>query len=52
MKEGRKYSLNVVIATQRPRDIPEDVLSQIGSLIVHRLTNFHDQEIDCKKRRR
>ncbi|EAP94832.1 ATP-binding protein [Vibrio splendidus] len=44
-KEGRKYGLNVVIATQRPRDIPEDVLSQIGSLIVHRLTNFHDQEI-------
>ncbi len=44
-KEGRKYGLNVVIATQRPRDIPEDVLSQIGSLIVHRLTNHHDQEI-------
>lgn len=44
-KEGRKYGLNVVIATQRPRDIPEDVLSQIGSLIVHRLTNYHDQEV-------
>lgn len=44
-KEGRKYGLNVVIATQRPRDIPEDVLSQIGTLIVHRLTNDKDQEI-------
>ncbi|MFS1911098.1 ATP-binding protein [Vibrio sp. 10N.286.48.B7] len=44
-KEGRKYGLNVVIATQRPRDIPEDVLSQVGSLIVHRLTNYHDQEV-------
>lgn len=44
-KEGRKYGINVVIATQRPRDIPEDVLSQIGSLIVHRLTNYHDQEV-------
>ena len=44
-KEGRKYGLNVVIATQRPRDIPEDVLSQIGSLVVHRLTNYHDQEV-------
>jgi hypothetical protein len=44
-KEGRKYGLNVVISTQRPRDIPEDVLSQIGSLIVHRLTNQHDQDI-------
>ena len=44
-KEGRKYGLNTIIATQRPRDIPEDVLSQIGTLIVHRLTNQHDQEI-------
>lgn len=44
-KEGRKYGLNIVIATQRPRDIPEDVLSQIGTLIVHRLTNEKDQEI-------
>ncbi|WP_371194605.1 ATP-binding protein [Glaciecola sp. SC05] len=44
-KEGRKYGLNTVIATQRPRDIPEDVLSQIGTLIVHRLTNQLDQDI-------
>lgn len=44
-KEGRKYGLHVVIATQRPRDIPEDVLSQIGTQIVHRLTNHHDREV-------
>lgn len=44
-KEGRKFGLNLAIATQRPRDIPEDVLSQIGSLLVHRLTNYHDQEV-------
>ncbi|WP_066113891.1 ATP-binding protein [Gallibacterium salpingitidis] len=44
-KEGRKYGLNVTIATQRPRDIPEDVLSQIGTLIVHRLANEKDQDI-------
>ncbi|WP_053350652.1 ATP-binding protein [Vibrio alginolyticus] len=44
-KEGRKYGLNTIIATQRPCDIPEDVLSQIGTLIVHRLTNQLDQEI-------
>lgn len=44
-KEGRKYGLNAIIATQRPRDIPEDVLSQIGTLIVHRLTNQLDQDI-------
>ena len=44
-KEGRKYGLNVAIATQRPRDIPEDVLSQIGTFIVHRLTNPYDQDL-------
>ena len=44
-KEGRKYGLNTIIATQRPRDIPEDVLSQIGTLIVHRLTNQLDQDV-------
>ena len=44
-KEGRKYGLNVVISTQRPRDVPEDVLSQIGTFFVHRLTNPYDQEL-------
>jgi DNA helicase HerA-like ATPase len=42
-KEGRKYGLACVLATQRPRDIPQDVLSQLGTLIVHRLTNEHDR---------
>jgi DNA helicase HerA-like ATPase len=44
-KEGRKFCLNICIATQRPRDIPEGVLSQIGTLIVHRLTNDRDREV-------
>ncbi len=44
-KEGRKYGLTTVLATQRPRDIPEDVLSQVGLLIVHRLINERDQGI-------
>lgn len=44
-KEGRKYGLTAVLATQRPRDIPEDVLSQMGMFIVHRLTNERDREI-------
>jgi uncharacterized protein len=34
-KEGRKYALTTGLATQRPRDIPEGVLSQIGTFIVH-----------------
>jgi Helicase HerA, central domain/Helicase HerA-like C-terminal len=44
-KEGRKFSLNICISTQRPRDIPEGVLSQMGTLIVHRLTNDRDREV-------
>lgn len=44
-KEGRKYGVSVCIATQRPRDIPEDVLSQMGTLLVHRLVNDHDRRV-------
>lgn len=44
-KEGRKYGLNICLTTQRPRDITEGVLSQMGTLIVHRLTNEKDREI-------
>lgn len=44
-KEGRKYALNICLATQRPRDVPEDVLSQMGTLIVHRLINHQDRSV-------
>ncbi len=44
-REGRKYGLNICLATQRPRDLTEGVLSQIGTLIIHRLTNDRDREI-------
>lgn len=44
-KEGRKYGLTTIIATQRPRDIPEDVLSQMGMFVVHRLINKGDREV-------
>ena len=44
-KEGRKYALNICLATQRPRDIPEGVLSQVGTLIVHRLISDRDRAI-------
>jgi DNA helicase HerA-like ATPase len=44
-KEGRKYGLNICLATQRPRDITEGVLSQMGTLIVHRLTSDKDREV-------
>lgn len=44
-KEGRKYGLTLCLATQRPRDITEGVLSQMGTLIVHRLTNDRDRDV-------
>lgn len=44
-KEGRKYGLTCTLATQRPRDVPSDILSQLGTLIVHRLTNDNDREM-------
>ena len=44
-KEGRKFNLNICISTQRPRDVTESVLSQVGTMIVHRLTNDRDREI-------
>jgi DNA helicase HerA-like ATPase len=43
-KEGRKYGLTLCLATQRPRDIPDAVLSQMGTLVVHRLINDRDRE--------
>jgi uncharacterized protein len=44
-KEGRKYGLTTLLSTQRPRDIPEDVLSQMGMFIVHRLINERDRQV-------
>lgn len=44
-REGRKYGLCLCLATQRPRDLSESVLSQIGTLITHRLTNDYDRTL-------
>lgn len=44
-KEGRKYGLFLCLATQMPRDIPTDILSQMGSFILHRLVNEHDMNV-------
>ena len=44
-EEGRKYGLNICLASQRPRDITEGVLSQMGTLIVHRLMNDRDRAV-------
>lgn len=44
-KEGRKYCLNLCLATQRLRDLPVGVLSQMGTLIVHRLISEQDLQV-------
>lgn len=44
-KEGRKYGLTLGLATQRPRDIGHGILSQMGTFLVHRLTNPDDRDI-------
>ncbi len=44
-KEGRKYAINICLSTQRPQDIPEDVLSQVGSMIVHRIISDQDLRV-------
>jgi DNA helicase HerA-like ATPase len=44
-KEGRKFWLNLVLATQQPRDIPAGILSQMGTLVVHRLINEADRKV-------
>lgn len=44
-KEGRKYGLTICLATQRPRDLGQGVLSQMGTYLVHRLTNPEDRDL-------
>lgn len=43
-KECRKFWIFLCLSTQRPRDIPEWVLSQIWTFIVHRLINEKDKQ--------
>jgi hypothetical protein len=44
-KEGRKYGLHLLLSTQRPRDVPEDVLSQVSFFVVHQLMHERDQDV-------
>lgn len=41
-REGRKYGLSLVVASQRPSVLSKTVLSQCNSFIVHRLQNPED----------
>ena len=44
-KEGRKFGLGAMVVSQRPSELSETILAQIGTLIALRLTNSSDQAI-------
>ena len=41
-KEGRKYGLFLVVASQRPSELSKTVLSQCSNFVVHRIQNPDD----------
>ena len=44
-KEGRKFGVGALVISQRPSEISETILAQIGTFISLRLTNSTDQSI-------
>jgi DNA helicase HerA-like ATPase len=44
-KEGRKFGVGSLIISQRPSEISETILAQVGTFIALRLTNSSDQSI-------
>lgn len=44
-KEGRKYGLVLCLVTQRARDLPPGVMSQMGTFLLHRVANDRDRDI-------
>ena len=44
-KEGRKFGIGALVISQRPSEISETILAQVGTFIALRLTNSTDQSI-------
>lgn len=44
-KEGRKFGLSLLLASQRPSELSETVVAQCGTVISHRLTHEADQSL-------
>lgn len=44
-KEGRKFGMGSLVISQRPSEISETILAQVGTFIALRLTNSGDQSI-------
>lgn len=43
-REGRKYSLYLLLSSQRPSELSETVLSQCANFIIHRVQNEKDMK--------
>ncbi|GFH40042.1 ATP-binding protein [Lactococcus insecticola] len=41
-REGRKKGIFLFLTTQNPKDVPDVLLGQVGTLIIHRLTHFEE----------
>ncbi len=44
-REGRKFGLGLVLASQRPSELSPTVLSQCNTFILHRIVNDQDQDL-------
>lgn len=44
-REGRKKGIFLFLTTQSPCDVPKILLSQIGTLLIHRLTSIEDLQM-------
>ena len=44
-REGRKYGLGLVIASQRPSELSQTILSQCNTFLLHRIVNDRDQDL-------
>ncbi|MDD4753810.1 MAG: DUF853 family protein [Desulfitobacteriaceae bacterium] len=44
-KEGRKFGIGALVISQRPSEISETILAQVGTFVALRLTNSSDQSI-------
>ena len=42
IKEGRKFGFYLTLASQRPADISQTIMSQLHNYIIHRLVNDND----------
>lgn len=44
-REGRKFGLGLVLASQRPSELSSTILAQCNSFLLHRLVNDRDQQL-------